>query len=126
MIRRKTPLKRTTFLKRGGPIKKKPVTEEVKAERKSRSEKDWAFYHRIWASRPHVCQVHDGYKFLGNEIKNYFFDHILDKSKHKHLRYDERNIIIVCGDCHTRKTVGHPTEKHKLAIEKAKEMFGID
>jgi 5-methylcytosine-specific restriction endonuclease McrA len=62
-------------------------------------------------------------KYLGKEPLSYFFDHLLEKSQYPELDLEEGNIYIVCEECHTKKTNGFPTEKHKEAIMKAKETF---
>ena len=115
MIKRKTPLKRS------GPIKKKPVSPELKAERKEQHEKDWAMYRRIWASRMHRCAMCN--IWLGNEAKSFHFDHLIEKATHPELRYVEETIILICGDDHSAKSVGHPRPKHKWLIEKAKNLL---
>lgn len=127
---KRTPLKRTGgTLKKGAPLKskgglkRKAPDKQTIEERKAQSEKDWDFYRSIWANRPHACQVHDGYKFLGYEPKKYMFDHLLEKELYPHLRYEPDNIVLVCGDCHGCKTNGFPKPEHQRLIEQAKEKF---
>ena len=125
MLKRKVNSIKKSFLKRTGFLKQKPVSQEMKDERKAQSEKDWQFYEKIWANRKHDCEVHEGYKFLGYQINKCFFDHLLEKSKYPQFRYEEQNIALVCQECHCKKTAGHPTFKHVEAIRKAKELLVI-
>jgi 5-methylcytosine-specific restriction endonuclease McrA len=58
--------------------------------------------------------------YLGEEPLSIFFDHLVEKSKHPELDLVKENIYICCVDCHTKKTMGNPTEAHKKAIKEAK------
>lgn len=104
-------------------IKRKTPDKQTIEERKAQSAKDWEFYRSIWANRSHACEVHDGYKFLGYEPKKYMFDHLLEKQSYPELRYEPENIALVCGNCHSKKTIANPTSKHKELIQRAKEIF---
>lgn len=122
---KRTPLKRTIGtlkkkpLNRTGSLKKKPVSKETIKERQDLRQQDQAFYERIWANRPHFCQVCRSW--LGNIINKMFFDHLLEKSKYPQFRHREENIALVCPTCHGCKTNGHPKTKHVLLIEEARE-----
>lgn len=109
MLKRRTPLKTKTplnsrsTLKRGSGIRSKPASEEkIKAD-KEQQEKDWAFYTMIWNKRPHRCSNPECRVSLGNECRTIYNDHILEKSTYPHLRYEERNIVLVCWNCHANK-----------------------
>lgn len=105
----------------------KKVSEKQKcviAERKETLEGDKIFYLEIWNERKdnnghNHCESCDC-RIYGEPLTIYF-DHLLEKgtSKFKHLRREKRIIAIVCGDCHTLKTNGKPTQKHKELIQKA-------
>ena len=89
-------------------------------------QKQKQLFFEIWNERKHS----DGYNYcevtgekLGLEPLSIYFDHLLEKSKYPQLRFVKENIIIVDGDVHTKKTNGFPLEKHKLLIEKAKELL---
>lgn len=87
------------------------------------TKEDIEFYESIWRSREHKCEV-CGKKLYG-EIRSIYFDHLLEKSTHPHLRHTEWNIGLVCFDCHTVKTNGFPKEKHKQLIETAKQKESV-
>lgn len=74
---------------------------------------------KIWNSREHKCQVCG--KWLGREPLSLYFEHLIEKKPHPELRHVEENLLLVCSDCHHKKTNGFPMPKHKEAIEKAKE-----
>ena len=126
---KRTPLKRTIgTLKRsslnrstGSLKKKKPVSAEKIKERDILRGEDKAFYERIWANRPHFCQVCS--TWLGNTFNRMFPDHLLEKSKYPQFRHTEENIALVCPTCHGCKTNGHPKTKHVLLIEEAKKLL---
>jgi len=75
----------------------------------------------IWSERPHRSVISGDY--LGEEPLTLFFEHLLEKGdeRYKHLKYDKRNIILVTGEEHQKKTNGHPLPKHKELIEQAKK-----
>lgn len=52
-----------------------------------------------------------------------YWDHLLEKRKYPQFKYDRRNIFFCCADCHTKKTNGYPTPKHKEAIIQAKKIL---
>jgi hypothetical protein len=51
--------------------------------------------------------------------KPLYFDHLLEKNKYPEFRYNKDNVFFCCGDCHAKKSIGNPTEKHKMAIKVA-------
>jgi len=85
----------------------------------------FGLYTEHWDSKPHVCES-CGASIRG-ECKTLYHDHLLEKSveKYKHLMYEIENLYLVCGDCHTKKGAGYPTERHKQAIENAHKKFNV-
>ncbi len=77
---------------------------------------------KIWNKLPEKNCWSCG-SYLGEEALSMFFDHLLEKSNRPDLDLNEDNIFICCSQCHTLKTNGKPTEKHKEAIEEAKIRF---
>lgn len=51
------------------------------------------------------------------------FDHLLEKSTYPDIMYERWNIFICCFQCHGNKSNGFPGDKHKEAIERAKEIY---
>lgn len=120
MIRK--PMKRSGgILKRGGPIRKKSKSPLEKKEQQDQYEKMWELFNLHWSIRPHVCESCD--LKLWGENKSIYHHHLLEKSvgKYKHLIYNIDNLMLLCGDCHTRVTNGYPSDKVKERTEKAKE-----
>ena len=119
---KRTPLKRNQKpLKRSG-LKKISKKGKIKVKKNiERGNEMRLFFYSLWSKRPHECQSCSSP--LGHEPHSYNFDHLLEKSKYPDLAFNEDNIFICCLDCHTKKTNGHPTEKHLEAINKAKEQF---
>lgn len=79
------------------PLRKKIDTQDTKDERRAQLDKDWAFYEKIWNSRPHRSEVSGTplYKFT-----TMYFHHIIPKSKWKEGRYLEENIILLTPEEH--------------------------
>jgi 5-methylcytosine-specific restriction endonuclease McrA len=122
---KRTPLKRGSSLLKRSHFKKKAKGEEITEKDKGKY-KMMAFFELFWLSLPEgarVCRSCE--KPLYEPIRSYYFDHLIEKSKRPDLAYKPENIFLCCLTCHSLKTDGHPTEKHKDAIEKAKERFGI-
>ena len=70
-------------------------------------EEDAAFYKGIWNTRKHYCE--NCGKFLGNNFRNlkgnvilYRYAHIIPKSVYPYLRHYDKNIMLLCLDCHTK------------------------
>lgn len=61
---------------------------------------DTAFYNEIWAERNHSCE--ECGRNLGDTWKRYMFSHLITKGAHPDLRYDKRNIVLKCLECHNR------------------------
>lgn len=76
-----------------------------------------AFFLQIWNNRKdHNCE--NCGKWLGKEPLSYMFDHLLEKSKHPDLKYEEENIMLVCLECHDNKTRGFITDLVRQKIDK--------
>lgn len=82
------------------------------------TQKQFNLFYDIWTKRRHYCQSCN--LWLGDEPLSIFFDHLLEKSKFPEFALLEENIFLCCGDCHSKKTNGFPTENHLKAINKAK------
>lgn len=83
--------------------------------------KDKDFYLEIWKEREHICEscgVH-----LSSEPLTIYFDHLLEKSKYPELRHEKANILLVCLECHDKKTRGFPTQKHQQKINLVKSLI---
>lgn len=104
------------------PIKKYSTKGlEKKKEKAEYTEKQFELFKKHWDLKPHYCESCN--KWLGTENNLCFHDHLIEKSKRKDIALDINNLFLVCFDCHSLKTNGFPTEKHKIAIEKAKIKF---
>jgi 5-methylcytosine-specific restriction endonuclease McrA len=81
------------------------------------------FFRTIWNKRKkHDCE--NCGKWLGSEPLSYMFDHLLEKSKHPELKFEEDNIMLVCLECHDNKTRGFLTDFVSAKIEELKKRFG--
>lgn len=92
-------------------------------DKKRNNQKMKMFFLLIWSeldSKSRVCTSCG--KPLGNKISTSFFDHLLEKSVNKDIRFCRDNIYLVCGNCHKKKTEGFPSERHEKAIQMVKEM----
>ena len=81
------------------------------------------FFRTIWnKKKKHDCE--NCGKWLGSEPLSYMFDHLLEKSKHPELKFEEDNIMLVCLECHDNKTRGFLTDFVSAKIEELKKRFG--
>jgi len=105
-------------------ISKKPTEKSLikKEEKKEYNLLQWELFEKHWNLKPHYCESCN--KWLGNENNLCFHDHLIEKSSRKDIALEIENLFLVCFDCHGLKTNGFPTEKHKIAILKAKEKYG--
>src|SRR5581483_4805410 len=94
--------------------KKKHNFKRVLEGRKLRAWKLNELYMKVWQAEPHYCMSCG--KWLGDEPRTTFFDHLLEKSKYPEHEFDIDNIYLCCWDCHSRKTNGQPTKEHEEAI----------
>jgi 5-methylcytosine-specific restriction endonuclease McrA len=102
------------------------VTEKQKVkiqEKKEYTKTQFEMFLEIWEEKEHYCESCECY--LGDEPLSVFFDHLIEKSKRKDLALEKENIFLCCLQCHSSKTNGYPTEKHKQAIIKAIKQFNI-
>lgn len=83
--------------------------------------KQFKMFFDIWSKKRHYCESCG--LWLGNEPLSIFFDHLLEKSKYPEFALMENNIYLCCGECHTKKTNGFPTENHKKAIKNIKNLL---
>lgn len=81
-------------------IKRSEQTKAAKALKKIETERLLAFYKEIWDERPHKSEVSG--KWLGKEIKTYFFHHILPKSGCPQLKFSKKNIILLTWEEHSK------------------------
>jgi 5-methylcytosine-specific restriction endonuclease McrA len=118
-------LKFTPLKQKSGMIKHRPVDPKHIADRKLEGEKLWQLFEEHWKLKPHVCQSCECR--IPGENKSIYHDHLLEhgRERYAHLKFEIANLLLVCFDCHTKKTNGYPTEKHKEAIETAKTIFNI-
>lgn len=97
-------LKRNLFsrLKRKS-LKRTPLKRKKKTVDQEKIDKMKEFFLSVWSKRTHYCNVCG--KGLGNEPHTYNFHHIVAKQRQKNysidITYDEKNIFIVCLDCHS-------------------------
>lgn len=121
--RGQSTLKKTSSLKKTGKLKsKKPTAEQLAADKEQR-EKDWTFYLEIWNERKHVSEASG--KWLGDEPRTVYFDHLLEKSTYPHLRYEKENIMLLTWEEHSNK-YNKPHPEHIKRINQAKQRFGIE
>lgn len=99
-------------------MKSKQDKDRIREEKKKMTQVMFSFFMDIWKERKHNCESCG--KWLGKEPLSTFFDHLLEKSKYPLLRFEEKNIFLCCFECHSKKTNGFPTDKHKEAINEAK------
>jgi len=115
-------LKSSSTLKRTGKmLKVKSVDLKYLLDRKAKTEKQWELFKEIFKERGPYSEISGDY--LGKEPLSWMFDHLLNKSKYPHLRYEKDNILMVTFEEHELKTNGNPLPKHVEAIEKAREKF---
>lgn len=91
---------------------------EDKKEKNDKTKELHNFFISLWQEVKHECQSCG--KYLGKEPLSIYFDHLLEKSQYPKYALDKDNIFICCGDCHNMKSNGHPSIKHKEAIENFK------
>ncbi len=106
-------------------IKRRVKTpEEIETNRQEQL-KLWAFFTLLWRKLPAVKTCWNCGKRIFGENLTIYWDHLLPKADYPELKYEEENMFFCCADCHTNKGNGFPGEKHKAAIEKAKQTFNI-
>ena len=111
---KRTPLKKRAPLNRGSTKLKKVYKVVDNSDMKN-------VFVIYWNEKPHICQSCGAR--LGNELKSYHIDHLLEKSKYPQFKLEPKNFYIVCMSCHEAKTIGNPTIKHQEAIEQVKQIL---
>lgn len=101
--------------------KKKPA-QQIENEKTER-DKLREFFNYLWNKLPKIKRCWNCGKLIFGENLSVYHDHLIEKETHPHLKYEEENMFFCCFDCHTNKGNGFPGEKHKIAIEKAKQKF---
>ena len=80
--------------------KLKPIPK-ISQKKKERIKKEWSeadLFREIWETREHICEI--CWKFIP-EPRPECFSHVLSKGRYPGLRYNKRNIKILCSiDCH--------------------------
>jgi len=104
-------------------IKRKIKTEQQKEKSRVEKEKMWEFYNYLWKSIKGERKCWNCEKRIWGENLSLYHDHLLPKELYPQFKYEEENMFFCCGDCHQNKTNGHPGEKHRKAIELAKQKF---
>lgn len=116
-------LKRTP-LKRKGSINKISEKQKQKNVLKSERTKQMHLWLKsLWDKMPKNKKCSSCGCNIWGEFKTIYFDHLLEKSRYEELEFEEENIYFCCGDCHTLKGNGFPTENHKKAIDGARARF---
>jgi hypothetical protein len=110
-------------LKRGGFIKRKQKSLEQKEQARIEGEKMWALFEEVFKERGPYSEI-DG-TYLGSELRSWMVDHLLPKSRFKHLKYEKDNLFLVTFEQHQLKESGYPLPLHKEAIERARQKFNI-
>lgn len=105
------------------PRKPLPVNKQfTKGKSDGQSETLHNFFIDLWNKRKkHDCE--NCGKWLGKEPLSYMFDHILEKSKHPDLKFEEDNIMFLCLECHDNKTRGNLTDFIKNKIQEIRMRF---
>ncbi len=69
------------------------------------NERQKAMFRKIWDERAHVC-VNCGVLLPYPNTRH--CHHLLEKSKYKELRWEEKFIVLLCFDCHANYHNGKP------------------
>ena len=89
------------------PVIRRAINK-VSSKMKEKHEEDALFYEQIWTSRPHYCEnchkfLGDGFKDKDGKLINLFrYAHIIPKSIYPYLRHYDKNIMLLCLNCHTQ------------------------
>lgn len=97
-----------------GTLKRKRKEVDVEA-----IERQKEFFMEIWERKSHYCQSCS--KWLGKEPNLLFFHHVLPKHLFKEFKYNEKNIVILCWNCHASIENGFCNEKLQNIIDDIKE-----
>ena len=140
MIKR-TPLKRKSILHTGTgtlkrkSIKKRPFTAEEIEQNKVERDKMWELFNKHWELKRqrnlttglNYWQCENCLIGIWGENKSLYHHHILEKgnAKYEHLKYEIDNLMLLCEQCHSKTTNGHPSEKIKQKTEETKRKYNI-
>lgn len=127
-LKRKSGLQRSGLTRRSGlqrlphSLKRPPIKRIAPEFNKEQHSKDWEFYNSLWDNHPtkkcDSCSVQ-----LWGENLSLYHDHLIEKSVRPDLRYEPKNMALVCTNCHSSKSMGNPTKEHLELINRAKELF---
>jgi len=109
---------RTPFSKK---VLRQPVRDGIRKQNSAQRRNE--FFMSIWKKKPHVCEICN--KTLGQEPLTYMFDHLLEKNKYPHLTWEPENILLVCLECHDKKTRGFVNEKYQERINFVLTKFNV-
>lgn len=79
------------------------------------------FFDGLWAKLPKDKFCTACGKPIYGENLSIYWHHCLPKAQYEEFKYDSRNIIFICGDCHTEIEGGFPPAKAKRMIDKIKK-----
>ncbi len=79
-----------------------------------------AMFQAIWETRPHKCTV---CKSAIKEAAPSNFAHILSKGSYPSLRLLDRNIEILCADCHYKFDFGDSSGEEFKALKEKRELL---
>lgn len=63
----------------------------------------WNFRKMIFDKRGYKCQKCGDTGSGGRRFKGLHVHHIKDQKKHKHLKFEPSNVVILCQECHNRE-----------------------
>lgn len=80
------------------------------------------FFNEIWDSmeKPRVCQS-CGKIIYSKENSTLYHHHVLAKSKYPQFKYDKRNILFLCPECHEEVENAKANDRTKELIYKIKK-----
>jgi len=118
-------LKRSLFSRfKRKPLKRALLKKKFKPSDIEEAKKMTAFFMSIWSKRSPICNICGVY--LGSEPRSYHFDHIIEKQSHPELKYEEKNIALLCIDCHSSKSMGFYPGSYAKKIVETKKLFGVE
>ena len=95
---------------KGSPIKK------ISRKGKETIKKDNEFYSKIWKKCNGKCEECN--KDLGITFNKSYISHILSKGAYPSLRHNEKNINVLCFECHQQWEFGDRKEMRIYEINK--------
>lgn len=102
-------------------VSKKQAIKNI--EKQTLYSKQLELFEKHWSLKPHYCESCNVY--LGSKNLTIYHDHLLEKNKFINLKFELKNLLLVCFNCHQAKTNGFPTIKHQEFINKVYEYFKI-